>query len=267
MSGSGNDFILIDNRDGVLRGIDLPGWVSKVCRRGLSVGADGVITIEPSKTATFKWHYYNADGGEVSMCGNGSRCAARFAVLEKIAPPQLTIETLAGIIRAEVEGDRVKVQLTRPKDYRPGLAVPIAGKTWEGHFIDTGVPHVVYSVDNVEKTDVLGLGRATREHAMFKPAGTNANFIRVVDPHTIAIRTYERGVESETLACGTGAVAAALISGARGEAQSPVTLKTRGGQDLTVFFETDGEAFTNVFLEGEARVIYTAELSPEALAG
>lgn len=264
MQAEGNDFIIIDNCKKTLKKKNIRDFVTKVCRRRFSVGADGLILIESSKKADFKWHYYNPDGGEVEMCGNGSRCAARFACLNGIAPERLSFETLAGIIKAEVKGRRVKVELMKPKGLKLGLKIPISGKEYKADFLNTGVPHVVYFFKDINKLDVIGIGRKTRYHNLFSPSGTNANFVRIIDPHNISLRTYERGVEDETLACGTGSVASALIAGALGKLKSPVSVKTRGGKTLKVYFEWDGKEFSNVFLEGEALVVYTGELYEEA---
>lgn len=268
MSGSGNDFVMIDVREKplVLVDISLAEFISKICRRGLSVGADGVILLDYSLKADYAWHYYNADGGEVAMCGNGSRCVARFAYLNHIAPAQHTIETLAGIVHAEVLGkhrDRVRVRLPDPTDLRLHLAV--SGIPTEGHFVNTGVPHVVYFVDDLEKIDVVSQGRATRHHPLFSPAGTNANFVQIVNNHWIKIRTYERGVEDETLACGTGAIAAAVIAASLEMAASPMAVVTRSGITLGVSFKQDLLAFSEVHLEGDARIIYKGELTDEAI--
>ena len=270
MSGSGNDFVMIDVREKplVLRDIPLAEFISKICRRGLSVGADGVILIERSAIADYKWHYYNADGGEVAMCGNGSRCVARFAFLNKIAPAKHTIETVAGIIHAEVlgeDGHRVRVQLTDPNDLRLNLKIEIGGVVNEGHFVNTGVPHVVYFMDDVEQVSLLPIGRATRRHSLFAPAGTNANFVQIVRRDLIKIRTYERGVEDETLACGTGSVAAAVIGAALGKLASPISVETRSGIMLGVDFKQSVTHFSEVHLEGDASIIYKGELSEEAL--
>ncbi len=188
------------------------------------------------------------------MCGNGSRCAARFAVLKTIAPKKMVFETLAGIIHAEVKKDTVRVQLTGANDLRLNIAVPLPGGTRTGHFMNTGVPHLVYLSDHIAGEDVQAVGKATRYHALFEPAGTNVNFIQIDGPRRLRIRTYERGVEGETLACGTGAVAAALIAASLGKAASPVTVTTRGGDKLVVTFHQDGEHFTDLHLEGEAQV-------------
>lgn len=264
MSGTGNDFILIDNRSGIVPEDRLKTFVKGVCRRRLSVGADGLILVESSRNADFRWRYFNSDGGEVEMCGNGSRCVARFAYLNGIAPQTMTFETLAGPIRAEVKETTVKVQLTEPRDLALDLSIPIEGREWKAAFLNTGVPHVVYVVEDPDAVDVEGIGRQTRYHRLFEPSGTNANFVSQEDAHHLRIRTYERGVEGETLACGTGAVAAALVHGARGKAASPVHLTARSGEILTVYFDWNGKGFSNVFLEGEAKLIYSGEITEEA---
>jgi len=255
IQGNGNDFILIDNRRNILKGRGLSALAKQVCHRNRSVGADGLIVIVPSKKADFKWRFFNADGSEAEMCGNGSRCAARFAVLKKIAPKKMSFETLAGIIQAEVKKNTVRVQLPGAGGLRQNIAVPVAGGTRTGHFINTGVPHLVYLSDHLDGEDVRAVGSATRWHELFKPAGTNVNFVQIDGPHRLRIRTYERGVEGETLACGTGAVAAALIAASLGKAASPVTLTTHGGDRLVVSFRRDGEDFTDLSLEGEAAVV------------
>jgi len=266
MSGCGNDFIMIDAREKLSLDIPLAEFIAKACRRGLSVGADGVILVERSSKADYAWHYYNADGGEASMCGNGLRCVARFAYLNGIAPMKHTIETGRGIMRAEIRPNgRAIVQMPDPTDCRLRFNIEIDGLIREGHFVNTGVPHVVYFVDDVEKVDVIRQGRATRYHPLFAPAGTNANFVQIGDPHFIKIRTYERGVEDETLACGTGSVAAAVIASALGKTNPALSVETRSGITLDVHFKQNGLTVTDVHLEGDARIIYKGELSEEAL--
>jgi len=255
MQGSGNDFLLIDNRRNVLKGMNLRDLAVKVCDRHYSVGADGLIVIVSSKKADFKWRFFNADGSEAEMCGNGSRCAARFALLRKIAKKDLVFETLAGIIHAQVKKDTVKVQLPGASGLRMNIAVPLDSGLRMGHFINTGVPHIVYLSKDLNNEDVDRIGRTTRYHELFKPAGTNVNFIQIQGRHRIRIRTYERGVESETLACGTGSVAAALIAGSLGAASSPVEVLTRGGEKLAVSFERSGDGFNTIHLEGNAEVL------------
>ena len=265
MSGSGNDFILVDNRAGAVNEENLNRFIASICRRKLSVGADGVILIEGSDRADFKWRYFNADGGEVEMCGNGGRCAARLAFLKGIAGPSLTFETRSGIIRAEITGERVKLEMPKPTVPEFDYPLEVEGDVLTVNSITVGVPHVVIWVTDVETSPVFKLGRIIRYHERYAPAGTNANFVKQLDDGTFAIRTYERGVEDETLACGTGSVATALIAAAKGMTTSPTVLHTRGGEDLKVYFERSGENFDRVFLEGEARVIYEGKLSKEAI--
>jgi diaminopimelate epimerase len=260
MQGSGNDFILIDGRKGALKGTNLKNLALTVCHRHYSVGADGLIVILPSKKADFKWRFFNADGSEAAMCGNGSRCAARFAHLRKIAGKDMTFETLAGLIHAQVRNDTVKVQLTGASGLRMNIAVPLDSGLRMGHFIDTGVPHLVYLSKDLEHEDVERSGRTTRYHELFKPAGTNVNFIQILGRHKLMIRTYERGVEGETLACGTGSVAAALVAGALGAVFSPVEVMTRGGESLTISYERTGDGFSGIHLEGGAAVICEGNL-------
>jgi len=260
MHGGGNDFVLIDHREGFIPEAEQPEFARRVCHRQLGAGADGLILVETCPTANFRWRFYNADGSEPEMCGNGGRCAARFAVLRGIAPQELSFETLAGTIVASVTGRRVKLLMTGVGDIRLDQAIPLEGETLLGHFMKVGVPHVAVPVADLEAAPVTQWGRAVRFHAMFAPAGANVNFIRVEGPHTLRIRTYERGVEDETLACGTGAVAAALIAARLGYAVSPVAVSTRGGEVLTVHFKLQEEAFKEVYLEGEALVVCRGEL-------
>ncbi len=261
--GNGNDFILLDNRRGILKGRSLSGLAKQVCHRNRSVGADGLIVIVPPisrKAAHFKWRFFNSDGSEAEMCGNGSRCAAKFARLKGIAPAKMAFETLAGIIRAEVKNKTVRVQLTGATGMRLDLDVPLAGGIRAGHFINTGVPHLVYFSDHLEAEDVLAVGSATRRHDIFKPAGTNVDFVQVEGAHRLRIRTYERGVEGETLACGTGAVAAALIAAALGKAASPVMVLTKGGDRLIVSFTGTAGSFQDLNLEGAVTVVCEGHL-------
>jgi diaminopimelate epimerase len=198
------------------------------------------------------------------MCGNGARCAARFAFLNVIAGRQMAFETLAGIIHAEVDDPDVRIRMTDPRDVTPEVALDLQGTPVTVGSANTGVPHVVVMVEDIDAVDVVTTGRSIRHHRDFAPAGTNANFVAVADDGEIFIRTYERGVEDETLACGTGNVAAALILACRRGATSPVTLTTRSGSRLTVYFDRQGNRFDHVYLQGDARVIYCGQLWEEA---
>jgi len=264
MSGSGNDFIIIDNRQPKFDEADLSRLIVGACRRKMSAGADGLILVEDAQGVDFKWRFYNSDGSRADMCGNGARCASRFAFLEGIANETLCFATDAGIISATVNGKKVNIKMTDPKDLGEEASLDVNGTTIAYRSINTGVPHAIIEAEDLEGVDVVAVGRAVRNHPAFAPNGTNANFIHIEDDGTLGIRTYERGVEDETLACGTGNVAAALISSLRHGLPSPVKLLTRSGEYLSIYFDRRGDVFSDVYLEGDARVIYTGELSPEA---
>lgn len=265
MSGAGNDFLVIDHRKPLIPKELMAEFARQVCRRKFSVGADGLFLIEPSDKVDFKWRFFNADGSEAEMCGNGARCVARFAYMHGIAAARMQFETLAGIIDATVADTLVTIRMTSPHSFRFDRQVEVEGQILMVHSVDTGVPHAVIFVDDIQATDVIGLGRQLRHHPVFAPAGTNVNFVgRSADG--LAIRTYERGVEDETMACGTGVVAGALIAAAKGMADSPVAMVTSGGIALTVQFTgSKGEAVDQVLLKGPAHLIYKGELTAEAL--
>jgi diaminopimelate epimerase len=264
MSGAGNDFIIIDNRAGIVTIDDLPKFAAQVCRRKMSVGADGLFLLEKSDKADFKWQFFNADGSVPGMCGNGARCAARFAFLTGMTGRELSFETLAGIIHASVEGERVKIKMTAPHDMRLNRTLALASGSIGYSFINTGVPHVVIEVPDVACVEVVAVGRQIRHHPDFAPAGSNVNFVAPLPQGIFAIRTYERGVEDETLACGTGNVAAALVLSARHGSPSPITLRTHSGSLLKVHFAPAHGQEQTVYLEGDARVIYAGEMNEAA---
>ena len=255
MNGAGNDFILFDNRTG---DIDLNRTqIAQLCDRHRGIGADGVLLLEkPTNRADFRMRYFNADGGEAEMCGNGARCFARFANKVAGQKTKISFETLAGVISAELKGDLVTLRMTEPTDLRLNVDLPIADENKNVHFINSGVPHVVIPVAKIDDADVRCEGAAVRHHQMFSPNGTNVNFIEKRGPNKIAIRTYERGVEDETLACGTGIVASALIFAASEKSSSPITVLARGGDELQVGFEKVEEGFRNVTLSGPAEFVF-----------
>lgn len=267
MSGAGNDFIVIDHRHSLIPEQDQAGFVRAVCRRMFSVGADGLILIENSEKADFSWRFYNGDGSVAEMCGNGARCAARFAYARGIADKKMRFETLAGIIEAEVlEDDSVSLLMTAPFDYQRGLSVELDGKEVGINFMNSGVPHVVMFVEEGVEIPLKKWGHTIRFHEQFQPAGTNVNFVQALGDGAIRVRTYERGVEDETMACGTGAVASAIYAAEKGITSSPVSITTSGGEHLTIVFDMqeDGTA-ENVYLQGPARIIYIGQLTAEAL--
>ncbi|MBW1911904.1 MAG: diaminopimelate epimerase [Deltaproteobacteria bacterium] len=247
MNGSGNDFILIDNRDGKIAEGEMSRLVERSCRRRESVGADGLIFVTGSEQYDFAWRFFNADGGEAEMCGNGGRCVARFAHLNGIAGSKMTFGTMAGPVSAEVKGRIVKVLMPRPVDLD----------------IDTDLALGPGCILN--EHPVVEQGRVIRYHSLFSPDGTNANFIKVLGPDSIEIRTYERGVEDETLACGTGAIASVLTANARVMVSSPVNVMTRGGEELKVYFRKEGDSFSQVWLEGSTSIVYQGRLHGEAV--
>ena len=222
--------------------------------------SDGLLVIERSKVADFKMRIFNPDGSEAQMCGNGSRCIALYAASEKIAKTAMTIDTRAGIVQASVRGEMVKVMMTEPKDIRWNFCLMIHECPYKLSFVNTGVPHVVHFVDDLDKIDVKSAGSSLRYHGEFSPAGTNADFVKVVDKRTIKVRTYERGVEDETLACGTGSVASALIASETEKMASPVTVETRSGEKLKVYFDMIDGNFKNVYLEGSARLVFEGDI-------
>jgi diaminopimelate epimerase len=256
MSGSGNDFIIIDNRVPVVGDAAKRDFVSKVCTPKLSVGADGVIFVEDSDQADFRWDFYNADGSSAEMCGNGGRCVARYALERNIAAEKMSFETTAGIITAEVKDNHVRICLTASVDLQQDIKIDLNGKTYTVDSLNTGVPHAIVFSDNVAEEDVRELGRGIRNHKVFSPAGTNVDFVQKQGDGSLRVRTYERGVEGETLACGTGVVASALLASQRNLVSPPVKVQTQGGEVLTVDFSIANGTFGEVFLEGAVKTVF-----------
>lgn len=265
MESGGNDFIIVDNRKKVLRR-GLSNLAINLCRRRSSIGADGLILLERADKADYRMRIFNPDGSEPEMCGNGARCLARFTFVNGIASPKVVMETKAGYVGAQVKDKKVKVRLSTPFDIKTNFEIRLRPRCAQKvNFINVGVPHVVVFVPALGRVDVEGLGRMIRYHRRFAPSGANVDFVTLKGRNSIYIRTYERGVEGETLACGTGAVASALISGLQGEVSSPVEVHTRGGEVLKVEYEIKKdkrgvEKFRNVWLEGGVRVVYEGQI-------
>ena len=255
MDGAGNDFVMLDNRGGE---IELkPEQISRICDRHRGVGADGILVLEKAADgADFRMRYYNADGGEAEMCGNGARCFARFAHKVAGASDRISFETPAGVIGAELKGELVTLQMSEPQDLRLGISLPEVADYEAIHFINSGVPHVVIPVKRLDDVDVRRDGALVRRHQMFAPKGANVNFLERRGPRSIAIRTYERGVEDETLACGTGVVASALIFSAIEKTDGPISILVRGGSELQVGFQRKGDGFGAVTLTGPAEFVF-----------
>ena len=258
LEGAGNDFLGLDGR---LGGFKLNRKkITDLCDRRRGVGADGVLVVEKPKRrgADFRMRYYNSDGGEAEMCGNGARC---FALLARAVSGRkgnvLRIQTQAGLVTLQIRGQEVQVSMTEPTRLRLGKKVVVAGRKVVVDFLNTGVPHAVMFVRSVRSVDVAQLGRAIRYHSAFAPSGTNVNFVEIGRGNRIHVRTYERGVEGETLACGTGVVASSILSNLRRGLRSPILVTTRGGDHLRVGFSMVNGQARKVTLQGPARIVYT----------
>ncbi|MFM7818676.1 MAG: diaminopimelate epimerase [Verrucomicrobiota bacterium] len=262
MTGAGNDFILADNRKGDLR--LTPQQVARLCHRQFGIGADGLMLLVPSRTrkADWAWQFWNSDGSEAEMCGNGARCFARFvASTTCLTAPTLSFETAAGVIHAELEADRVTVNLTSPHSLRLRETVATTAGDLEVSSMNTGVPHAVVFVPDADQAMVQQLGAELRWHDHFKPKGTNVNFAQVLGPGHIRVRTYERGVEGETLACGTGVSASALVAAVLHGFRSPVRVTVQSGDELGVRFDRKGDTFEDVRLAGPATVVFEGRIT------
>lgn len=255
MNGAGNDFVMVDNRDGS-RSLTRD-QIAGLCDRHRGIGGDGLIAVEGTPEMP-RMRYYNADGGEAEMCGNGARCFARYAArLTGQTEGTLPFLTMAGPITAELlPGERVRLRMSEPHSLQLAHSLKVEGQDLEVHSFNTGVPHAVVFVSDLENTPVVPWGRALRHHPRFAPAGTNANFAKVLAPSSLAIRTYERGVEDETLACGTGVVATALIHHLRSQAPSPIAVQVKGGDILEVGFELENGHPKEVTLAGPADFVF-----------
>ncbi len=266
-SGSGNDFIIIDNREGIVDALELPPFIAKVCNRRMSVGADGLILVEEATDHDFRWRYYNSDGSLAEMCGNGARCVARFAYLQGIAGTSMSFENQALVVSAEIRDQWVKINMPDPLDFRADYPLDLDDGPVTVSSVNTGVPHVLIPVKNLDALDAVDLvvrGKEIRFHQAYAPEGTNVNYVTPVADNGIFIRTYERGVEDETLACGTGAIAAALVTARHSGTDSPISVTTQSGGTLAIHFQEGEGAFSNIYLEGDARMIYQGELCTDA---
>lgn len=258
MVASGNDFVVVDNRRGVVK--DELVFTRKVCRLHQGVGADGVLLFENSKKANFKMRIINCDGSEAAACGNGFRCIALYAHEILKYSSRMNFESGSGLIKAEVKGNGdVKVQLVKPRVFEKDGVIEVMKHRLHYTFLDTGVPHVVIFVEGLGKVEVFETGKAIRDHTHFQPFGTNVNFVEVKNEKEIAVRTYERGVENETLACGTGSTASAIVSVLKGYAESPVHVLTRSGEKLRIEIQRKGSEIAKVFLEGKAEFVYKGD--------
>jgi diaminopimelate epimerase len=260
MNGAGNDFILADNRSGAIR--LTTEQIVRLCTRQRGIGADGILLLTPARKglAEWAWEFYNSDGSQADMCGNGARCFARY--IQRVVGPmeRTSFETGAGVIKATFDGPLVTVNLTDPKDLRLAEAVALKTGAAEIHSLNTGVPHAVMFVPDADQAMVQQLGAEVRYHQHFAPKGTNVNFVQLRGPNSIRVRTYERGVEGETLACGTGVTASALLAARLHNFTSPVQVQVQGGDLLEVRFDRAGDTFKNVMLKGPADFVFHGEI-------
>lgn len=260
MNGAGNDFVLVDNRAGQIK--LTTEQIVRLCDRHRGVGADGVMLLVPARTgkADWAWDFFNSDGSAADMCGNGARCFARYVQRATGRNNDFTFETAAGNIAASFQGERVTVNLTRPKDLKLSQSVPLSTGATTIHSLNTGVPHAVLFVPDADKAMVMQLGPEIRRHVHFGPRGTNVNFVQVLGSNHIRVRTFERGVEGETLACGTGVCAAAMISSRVHKFTSPVKVQVQGGDTLEVSFTEHNGEFDDVRLSGPADFVFEGSI-------
>ncbi len=257
MHGAGNDFILLNQCNTATpypSSQDIQNW----CRQHTGIGADGLILVQPSDNPDdhFRMVFFNPDGGEASMCGNGARCVARFAYEHEIAPAQMRFATGAGHIHAFVDGSSVTLDMQIPNIVKLDQALTIENDTFQYDFADTGVPHAIVICQNVAVIDLPRLGKAIREHACFSPEGTNVDFVQILSDGSLRIRTYERGVEAETLACGTGVAAAAVASVLNKRTQSPVQVHTAGGDTLRITVSHEAGHINKLQMTGPAQHVF-----------
>lgn len=259
MVASGNDFVVSQLSSWSVG--QLKNLAVKICDRKYGVGADGLLVLEKSKLAGVRMRIFNADGSQAEMCGNGARCVAFYSLTKKVEG-NISIETKAGIIESKVNTNNVRIKLTDPQDYKEGIPITINGRSIKINSINTGVPHAVIFVEGIENIDVTDIGKAVRYYESFLPAGTNVDFVEVIDSSNIKVRTYERGVEDETLACGTGSVAAAIVVSRMlpvTKQKNKINVRTQGGEVLKVYFDNDNGRIGNVWLEGKVETVYKGE--------
>lgn len=259
MHGAGNDFILIDDRAAQFPVTD-NCWIKHICSPHKGIGAEGLILLQSSGKASFLMRFFNPDGSEADMCGNGIRCAARLAYDLDIAQKEMTIKTRAGILKAAINKNSVKIAMPPCSDIRLNFPVRVAGKRITCNFVNTGVPHLVIETDDLEKTDLPRLGPLLRRHRDFAPDGTNVNCLRVTGESSLSVRTYERGVEGETFSCGTGITACAVLAALNNRVKPPVKATCRHGDILEVDFKRNGNSVKNVTLAGPAEYVFEGEI-------
>ena len=260
MHGAGNDFVMIDDRDELIPWADHFLMAALAARR-TGIGCEGIILLQKSDKADFRMRFLNPDGAEADMCGNGARCAAAFARSIGACGRALTMETRCGLVDAEIkDSGLVCVWMPEPTQRRYGIELEAGGETMRGDFINTGVPHFVVPVENLSQIDVQRLGREIRLHSEFAPDGTNVDFVSLRSPNRLSMRTYERGVEAESGACGTGALACAVIAVEQYNFSLPAKIKTPSGYDLEVDGDWRRRKCTGLTLTGPVCIVYRGEI-------
>jgi diaminopimelate epimerase len=261
MTGAGNDFVVIDNRN--LNHVLSADEIAWLCDRHFGIGADGLLAVEPSgeNTADFCMRYYNSDGGEAEMCGNGARCFARFVQgMRRAEPDRVRFLTPAGLITGEYLGEEVRINMTTPTEVRLNQSADFGWGQTGYHFLNTGVPHAVLFVSDAGEVDVISQGSVIRHSPIF-PRGANVNFVQITDPANLIVRTYERGVEDETLACGTGVVASALAANRVHGLALPLRIQARSGDILSIDARPNENGdFHDVTLAGPALEVFSGEI-------
>ncbi len=270
MHGAGNDFAIFVKHPAIKKNsidsltvklLETKTNIIKLCHRNTGIGADGTILVLPSKKADFRVRFFNPDGSEASMCGNGARCAALLARMLGIAHKKMSMETADGIIEADSDVENyICLSLTIHPDYQLNIPIKVADRKFLCHFINTGVPHSIIEVKNLQKFQLMKYAPAIRYHKKFQPEGTNVDFIYIEHSKLIHIRTYERGVENETLACGTGVTAAGIAAGLLGKIFPPVKVKTCSGEVLEVNYSLKNQQVENITLKGKATLVYEGKM-------
>lgn len=268
MHGAGNDFIMVDDRSLTTPFEDYQ-LMSAIAARRTGIGCEGIILVQPSEKADFRMRFLNPDGTEVELCGNGARCVALFAHSLGIAGKAMTMETMAGLVDAEIGDSGVRIWMPDPSRRRPNIAVEVPQGRFVGHVVSIGCPHFVVPVapEMLDAFNVAGVGAAIRQHTTFAPEGVNVDFVSYTKPNLVRMRTFERGVEAETGACGTGAVAAAVIGAEMVGLTLPAKVRTSAGFELTVDGDWRGGRCTGMTLAGPARKVFEGDIDLDAIDG
>lgn len=273
MTGAGNDFILFDNRKGLYNAVSWDRLAPEICDRHFGVGADGLLVVEAGKDVDFSLKYFNSDGSCGGMCGNGGRCAAYFFMSEK-SVPHCNFVSLGYAYSCNRHDDlNISIKMKSVSIDNIKYNIDIYNNQIPIYFIDTGAPHAVIFIDDLPadskqsilESGIAELGRIIRNHTMFHPDGTNVDFITIIDDHMVSMRTYERGVEAETLACGTGAVASACVEYLVNDFPPPIRIHTRSNHILTVNFKVEGTLIKDVVLIGPAEKVFVGSYEFEII--